>query len=385
MKQKNRIKVCHLTSAHPAKDGRIFYKECSSLANEGYDVTLIAAGAENELCNDVRIIGVPKANNRLERIIVTTKKVYQKSIEVDADIYHLHDPELLFIGLQLKRMGKIVIFDSHEDVRAQILDKDYLGIGKICASRVYGYLERYVLSRLDAVISVTPQIVQRLTRINPKTELITNFPIISDIITSKKENNTSISVPPYFIFFAGGVSKQWSHEVIIQSLNKTNCDVHYILCGRADLDYIEMLKKTIGWNHVTYLGYLPKNQIDAYYNKCLAGIALNQYVANVGYKVGSLGNTKLFEIMSSGTPVICTDFILWKEIIQKWNCGICVDPSSPRQIADAINYLIDHPEEARKMGENGKKAVAEEFNWSIEEKKLLALYDNLSSTLESNI
>ena len=47
------------------------------------------------------------------------------------------------------------------------------------------------------------------------------------------------------------------------------------------------------------------------------------------------------------------------------------------QIADAIRYLLEHPEEARQMGENGRRAVKEEFNWGGEEKKLLALYEDI--------
>lgn len=93
--------------------------------------------------------------------------------------------------------------------------------------------------------------------------------------------------------------------------------------------------------------------------------------------MGTLGNTKIFEYMMVGIPVICTDFILWKQIMDRWDCGICVDPENVDEIAAAISYLLDHPEEARQMGENGRRAVKEEFNWGVEEKKLLALYEEI--------
>ena len=60
--------------------------------------------------------------------------------------------------------------------------------------------------------------------------------------------------------------------------------------------------------------------------------------------------------------------------MDKWNFGINVEPGNVQQVTEAVRYLIDHPEEARQMGENGRRAVKEEFNWGIEEKKLLALY-----------
>ena len=79
----------------------------------------------------------------------------------------------------------------------------------------------------------------------------------------------------------------------------------------------------------------------------------------------------------AGLPIICTNFVLWKEFVERYHCGICVDSANVDEIADAIRYLLDHPDEARQMGENGRCAVKEEFNWGVEEKKLLSLYEEV--------
>ena len=81
--------------------------------------------------------------------------------------------------------------------------------------------------------------------------------------------------------------------------------------------------------------------------------------------------------MSAGLPVIASHFPLFREIIEGNKCGLCVDPLNPSEIAKAIDYILTHPEEAQRMGENGLKAVKEQYNWDIEEKKLLALYEKL--------
>jgi glycosyltransferase involved in cell wall biosynthesis len=54
-----------------------------------------------------------------------------------------------------------------------------------------------------------------------------------------------------------------------------------------------------------------------------------------------------------------------------------VDPTNPESIAEAIQYLLNHPEEAAAMGLRGRQAVLEKFNWTREEPKLLQLYAQL--------
>jgi len=82
--------------------------------------------------------------------------------------------------------------------------------------------------------------------------------------------------------------------------------------------------------------------------------------------------------MSAGIPIIASNFPLWREIVEGNQCGLCVDPLEPKAIGEAIQFLIDHPAEAEKMGKNGRQAVEQKYNWSIEEDKLLKLYKELS-------
>ena len=87
--------------------------------------------------------------------------------------------------------------------------------------------------------------------------------------------------------------------------------------------------------------------------------------------------TKCYEYMSLGIPVILTRSPYNQKVVDQYRFGICVDPENCEELAGAIRYLLDHPDEAQEMGENGRRAVREVFNWSIEEKKLLALYEEI--------
>ena len=86
---------------------------------------------------------------------------------------------------------------------------------------------------------------------------------------------------------------------------------------------------------------------------------------------------KMFEYMSAGLPIITSNFLFWREIVEGNECGLCVDPLNPKAIGEAIQYLIDNPAQAERMGGNGRKAVEGKFNWPVEEEKLLALYKEL--------
>jgi len=365
------IKICHMTSAHSSTDTRIFYKQCTSLSKAGYDVCLVAQGESYE-SNGIKIVGVPRINGgRLNRMTKVAKSVYKKALETDADIYQIHDPELLRYALKLKKKNKTVIFDSHEDFMVILLEKSYIpAIFRPVLNLFFNSYYRVVLKKFDAIITVTPHIYDKIKRVNRNTFMITNYPIIHNYSEEREYvfNNR--------IVFAGAIVKDWCHHTIINSLEKC-INVRYILFGSGNEKYINELKTLTKWEFVDYLGKIPYTDVSEKLKDGSIGMAVAAYSRGAAYKIGSLGNQKIFEYMAEGLPIICTDFILWKEIIDKYKCGICVNPYNSDEIADAINYLLKNPEISKEMGENGRQAILKDFNWGIEEQKLLTLYKSL--------
>lgn len=366
------IKVCHMTTVHKSEDIRIYHKECISLSKAGYEVYLVAQGEDIEICG-VHVIGIGKLpNSRIKRMIASAKAVYKEALKVDADIYHIHDPELLLYALKLKKKGKKVVFDSHEDVPEQIKEKIWIPyIMRLLLSKIYKVYQKYICRRIDAIISVTPHICEKFKKINHNVYLITNYPLIKLPLNEHKEFGTRN------LCFPGSISPEWCHEKILDALSFCD-DTKYILCGNAVESYLKKLKGLSNWNRVDYKGKITRKEVTQLLSESDIGIALADYSGNVGDKLGTLGNTKLFEYMLAGIPVICTDFILWKEIIMKNECGICVNPKNVKEISDAINYLLDNPKIGQIMGRNGRRAVIEKYNWNIEETELLKLYSKLS-------
>jgi glycosyltransferase involved in cell wall biosynthesis len=90
-------------------------------------------------------------------------------------------------------------------------------------------------------------------------------------------------------------------------------------------------------------------------------------------------STKIFEYMAIGLPVITSNFDLYRKVIEKHNCGFCVDPTNPVELADKMEYFTTHPEAITEMGKNGISAAKSYYNWKREEEKLLNVYSKLLS------
>lgn len=362
-----------MTTVHKRYDGRILMKECVTLSQYGYDVYLLVNDtSKDELYKDVKIVSTGfYPRNRVDRLVNSRRKMYDKAIEVNADIYHFHDPELIPLANKLKKMNKIVIFDSHEDVPLDISDKPWIPtLLRKPISILYYFYEKNAIKKYDAIITVTPHIVDRIKKVNDNVYQVTNYPIIdeSEISTSRISNSN--------ICFAGAVNETWNHEIIIKAI-KGLTDTRYILAGPSTAKYIEKLSKVDGWNNVDYLGVIPKKEVkDTIYNYSSVGMALN-YSQQLVKGKGTLGNNKFFEYMLNGLPIICTDYELWKEIVEVNKCGIAVNPNNYEEVRNAIMYILNNPDEAKKMGENGKRAIIQKYNWEKQAEILIDVYEKV--------
>ena len=366
--------MCILTSIHQPFDVRIFHKEARSLAEAGYRVSIVAPKEGNETRGKVSIRAVPYPRNRLERLLMTSWRVLWSGLTERADIYHFHDPELVGMGILLKMFGKKVIYDVHEDVPKTILGKEYLPTWtrELVALFADGF-EKAAARMFDAIIPATDDIAAKFSSCQ-RVVTVKNFPTL---LTSNPSGRTRCS-DRFRSIYVGVLSEARGIGKIVEALGHLQdlTGAELILCGDfSPAPYEAEVRQLPGFEKTDCLGYVEHWKAQALLNEVDIGLVciqpVDQYLTALP--------TKLFEYMAAGLPVVASNFPLWREIVEGNFCGLCVDPTDPRGIANAIRYLHDRPDLRREMGLNGRQAVVEKYNWQAESQSLIAVYESVLS------
>jgi glycosyltransferase involved in cell wall biosynthesis len=364
-------RIAHLTSAHPRHDTRIFIKQCRKLAQHGHEVTLVVAdGLGHAHDAGVRIVDAGRRGGRLQRMLRTTGRVYEQAVGLDADIYHLHDPELIPYGLKLKRRGKKVIFDAHEDVPLQLLGKPYLTpAARRILARGFAAYERYACRQFDGIVAATPFIRDKFARINPHTIDVNNYPLASEFDAAAPWESKRRQV-----CYVGSISAVRGVRELVRACALLRSDARLSIAGSFSESALEAEVRCYpAWPSVLSLGHQDRAGVGKVMADSMAGLVTLHPEPNY---LDALP-VKMFEYMAAGIPVIASDFPLWRGIIDAAGCGVCVDPLDPRAIAEAIDLFVMNPDMARAMGENGRRAIIDRYNWPVESDKLIAFYERL--------
>jgi glycosyltransferase involved in cell wall biosynthesis len=292
------------------------------------------------------------------------------AVRLRADLYHLHDPELIPLGTALRLAGRRVVFDAHEDLPLQVSAKSWIPamlrpIVSLAARWLLFVAER-VLSR---VIAATPSIAETYK----SAVVVQNFPLVTELSLNRRNAYASRDNVAAYV---GAITEVRGSRQMVEAIGLVNSELKPqlelagVFSPSALLDSCQQLN---GWSRVRYHGWASREQVDGILSQARVGMVVLQPALNYldSYP------TKMFEYLAAGIPVVASDFPLWRKIISSGGFGLLVDPTDPRAIADAITYLYEHPAEAEAMGERGRQAVREHFTWDAEAAVLLKTYAQL--------
>ncbi len=364
------MQVCHITSVHPRYDIRIFIKECQALTADHQVSLIVADSLGDELKNGVQIYDVGRVTGgRLSRMRVGAKRVLNKVLEIKPEVVHFHDPELLGIGVKLAKLGYKVIYDVHEDVPKQVMNKHWIPrVIRPLISKLVTYKERHSAALFSGVVCATEIIAARFKQYNSNTIAIHNFPILAELMQQDVEWNDRQDS----ICYIGSISATRGIIPLVDSLALSG--VRLELAGSYSSDNIaEQIKGSAGAKLVNYHGVINRQQI----GELLAQVKVGMVTLLPTPSYLESLPIKLFEYMLAGIPVVASNFPLWQSIVEGNSCGLMVGPSDASAIAKACQWLLNNQDEAEKMGHNGRAAVLKHYTWDAELHKLRTFYREL--------
>lgn len=363
--------VVHVSTVHHWDDSRIFRRMCLSLARHGYDVVLLAVADAERTVGDVRVVPVGAAGGRLTRVLLGLPRVAARAWSMRAALYHLHDPELMPLIPLLRLRGAQVVYDAHEDLPKQVLEKEYL---PSAARPVVGAAARFLCRFADRtsshVLAASPKVAERFRATT--CTVVRNYP--EDLPEGRDGPEYPRRGP--VVVYAGGLTRARGVEQMVDAMPHARlpADWRLLLVGpHSPDDLIDRLRVRSGWEMVDHRGPVSAGEARVLIGTARIGLALLQ---PIGQNVDVLP-TKLFEYMSLGVPVVAADYPQCRDVVQSAGCGIVVDATDPRAIGEAIAELAGRPEQAQEMGERGRREVARRFNWGVEERELLAAYSRV--------
>jgi glycosyltransferase involved in cell wall biosynthesis len=369
--------ICHVTTAHPWDDVRIFQRMCCGLAESGLRVTLVAPREKEALVQGVRVL--PTGLRGKAARLCGGPLLLRRLRRVGADIYHFHDPELLPWMFLFQRWmpSAAVVYDVHEYYPERILDSNFFGwsILNRCMSRIVRYAEPLLAGQLRGVIGVTDPIASRFQRGRARVAVIRNL--------VKLRALPARSAPPEppgerTLVLGGALDRTRGMDELLEAialLKERGLEVHLLHLGvPSDPEYAARLRsladdRGIG-GQVQIRERVCWERFQQYLSASRIGIVLLAPCTN---HLMSLP-VRLGEFMANRLPIIASNYPQIANVVREAGCGILLESCEPHALADAMEYLLTHPEEAARMGENGRRAVEERYCWERESGALLEFY-----------
>lgn len=375
------IRICFLSSMHPAFDKRVFDKEAMSVVRAGYLVTHLCYGPEEPQIRDGIVIDIEPRRKGLVARAASLVQLYRRAKAIDADIYHCNEVDSWLVGVFLKLIRrKKIIFDVHEHYPANFAEIHF--------ARPLRPLVRFLVRGfMRALTPFTDHLIFAKRSVAP------DFPgaknkhtfVFNNISTEHKDVAPEGTEEGIRALYDGKITavhtglynraRGWPQLLKAMSLMRNSqMEVLYLgtLNDGSEDDFKAAVRKYGLEERVHCLGWKPFKEAYQHVVNCQIGLLTFQPVrTNYFFAYPH----KLFDYMLAGMPVIAPEFA-WevKEIVKEAECGLLVDTADPGALAAALDSLIDDTGQARRMGANGRRAVLEKHNWENEAEKLLETY-----------
>lgn len=363
--------VLHISTSHQASDVRIYHKECRSLAQAGYNVTL-AAGPKYPTREEVKILPlsqVPKSQSK--RLASGMYRGWVTSLLVQYDILHIHDLELLPAGIWAARSGKAVIWDAHEDY-VRRFSGDWEHTSSSWKAPLVDRPMSALLKRMDALAAGVIVTTERdaLTYSNPRTVIVANEARLEDYADVRP-----VATSRRALFVGTPTAFQMFDEVVeaVAGIPELTLAVAGL---NADAPEARAAATTLG-SRLECLGWLNREQLGEAMTSSLIGFAT---IADLPEGTANSSN-KVFEFGAAGLPTVMTPTPMNLSHGRSGGHVYMADDFTAAAIGAALQAAVDDPEVWTAKSARGRDWAAEKGSWATSERRLLDLYDLVTADL----
>lgn len=370
-------RVVHITTVHRPFDPRIFHKQLGTLRDAGFDVHLVAPHDQAERRGGVTLHPLPTGRRRWAERLPLLPLAYRQARVLDADLYQIHDPELIPVARLLKKAtGGRIVYDMHENYRTK---------GALWG-RILRALEHWGFEWMDHVLLAERSYRSVVAGRVPSTCILNYFTPIGDEAHGGPEGAPSPC--PTRLLYTGTVSDKRGLGTMLdlaataQRRGRPERLDLIGVCNRPEQRRSaerrirrERLHRTVTW--VGGDRYVLPSEMPPYYRRADVGLCLCDPHPNLRESV----LTKFYEYLHYGLPIICSDFPLWRRFIDENECGVVVPPGAGKPVLDVLERWREHPGRYRKYARNAR-AAAPKYRWEQMGARLVELYQGFFSSGE---
>ena len=375
------MRICHITTVHPTKDARIFYRMSRALAERGLSVALVAPeAAEDNLVQMSAWNEQIGKSGRVKRIVLALRG----ALDIEADIYHFHDPELIPLGLVLKllRPRAAVVYDVHEDYPAMMRVKYWIPKPLRALVSWAAHVGNAAAGLfLNGIVTADPSVQKDFQGSAANKAIVYyNFPILS-LFTPPKEETPAAKAD---LVYVGGMSERAGTFVLLDALAllaqqgiKPTARLAGYTDGERGLAAIQEGICNRGLiQQVALVGRIPYSHVPGFIRSGRIGLVTLQPIAKFMKNIP----TKMFEYWACGLPVIASDLPPIRQFLVDGKNGVFFNPASAIDLARAIRSLLESSSRCNTMGSYGQKQINEDWNNDRQIEGLVSFYERICSS-----
>ncbi len=380
LKQDDMMHICHITSMHQWNDDRIFERACKMLVKLGHKVTLIATTEKDFEDSGVRILAV-KPRSGWKRRLFSSQEAYKIALELDADIFHFHDPDLMPWMNQLARKGKNVVMDVHENYQARFFMWGLPGPVATIGSSIYRLFELHSAGCYAGLVPVSESVLNLFAGTCSESAIVQNVPDPERFPGMKVNWDRPL---PRVVYTSGTNSSARNCMQTVEAMPqvlKAHPDVIFQFVGRYEPEnYKEVLllrAKELGVEaNLRLEGMMP--WADNFRRTERTHIGCVFYEDNPNNRV-TIPN-RLFEYMFCGVSVLAHDFPELRKVVSECGCGRIVDSAHPEAVARVLIEMLNDDSQRIQQGQNGHRAVMERYNYRTQCESMVEMYKRIMAT-----